>query len=311
MMLDSNLRKNHASLAGISISSLTVVCAIIEEGSVTRAAKRLNLSQPAASQALKHLRIVFKDPLVKRRNGNLIPTERAIAIHAIASRVLKEIATLTISPESFEPQTLSESFVIGVQNGVAPGLVQTAISELNRLAPASRVTVQHLEPDFDFTRALSTNMMDVAIGEWTAASPHLRTMLVFEDDMVCMMDANNPLGDHPLSQSDYQEARHLIVSERKSLVRDADECPQQATNPVTDRNVMTDNHFYAPFMLQNSDLVLTAARRFARYFAEILPLKITECPVRNPRVRVYQIWHHRNEHTLSQRWLRNVIAGAV
>ncbi|MBT9370380.1 LysR family transcriptional regulator [Rhizobium sp. CSW-27] len=307
-MLDSNLRKNYASLSGLSISGLTVLCAIVEEGSVTRAAKKLNLSQPAASQTLKQLRGTFKDPLVKRRHGQLIPTERALAIHEVARRVLADIANLTLSPENFDPSVLTDSFVIGVQNSIAPNLIQNAISEISRLAPHARVTVQHLEAGFDITRALSTNMMDVVLGDWAVSSPLLRSMLVMEDDMVCLLDAKHPLAGQDLSLGSYREARHLIVCDQKPFGREPGYGELGSGPALSGRNVITDNHLYAPFMLQDSDLVLTVARRFARCFAEILPLAMIECPVKMPPLRIFQIWHHRSDHALGQRWLRNVIA---
>jgi DNA-binding transcriptional LysR family regulator len=286
---------------------LRVLCTLLTECSVSRTAIKLNQSQPAISVALKRLRTAFKDPLLVREKGGMVPTERALGLLASARVALNEIDRLLIEQRPFDPTTTVQTFNVGSPDYLVVSFLTGVVETFRRSAPLAKLAVHSLGPDFDYERALADGALDIVIGNWPEPPEQLHLSPLLEDELVCVMGRNNPLARKKMTAQDYLQAPHVVplpYSPSRRGVVDT----HLATMRVT-RNTRVVVPFFtmAPHLLPGTDLIFTTTRHFATYYASVLPLAIVPSPIDFPRVRFYQLWHDRTHHSAGHRWLRSLL----
>lgn len=287
---------------------LRSLCVLLSERSVTRAAAKLQLSQPATSLMLKRLRVIFGDQLLVRGRDGMQPTERAIGLHASALKALTEIDNLLIGPGRFDPAISTQTFTIALPDYIVPTYLARAVAEFRRLAPGARLEVRSLSPDFDFETALSTGTIDVVISNWPSPPPYLRSSPLFDDEIVSLVDHKHAYGHRRPTLKEFLAADHIAPTPYSAAHRGVVETTLTRLRLTRERRVVVSYFSMAPFMLVGTDLVFTTSRHFAEYYASILPLKIISPPVRFPRMRFYQLWHDRAHLSPPHRWFRKVLS---
>lgn len=289
---------------------LRVLCTLLAERSVSRTAIRLNQSQPAISAALKRLREIFNDQLLVRGRDGLVPTERAAELREPARLALSEIERLFVQREHFEPASTQQTFRIGSPDFLAASFLAHLAVSVRRQAPHARVVVQSLGPDLDYEQALATGGLDIVIGNWPEPPEGLRLSLLLEDELVCVMGADNPLARTELSVDAYLQAPHIAPMPYSVAQRGVVETHLASLR--LERNVRMVLPFFAqsPYLLPGTDLIFTTARHFAEHYAALLPLVIRPTPLDFPRMRFYQLWHDRTHYSASHRWLRGLLGEA-
>lgn len=286
---------------------LRVFCILMAERSVTRTATRLNLSQPATSLALKRLREIFGDQLLVRGRDGMVPTERAIALQQTALKALEELDNLLVDPNRVDPASSHQSFTIALPDYVAPAYLAGAVREFRQRAPHARLTLRSLGADFDFEGALAAGTVDIVIGNWPSPPPYLRTSTLFEDDVVSLVDSEHPFAREVPSRAEFLAANHIAPTPYSIAHRGVVETHLTKMRISRERRLVISYFAMAPYMLVGTDLVFTTSRHFARYFTTILPLAIVEPPLEFPRMRFYQLWHDRTQHSPIHHWLRQVL----
>lgn len=290
--------------------NLKVFCTLMEEKSVTHAAGKLQLSQPATSLVLKQLREIFGDPLLMRSDGRMVPTERALMLRDAAARVLADLNELIIHPSAFDPENLHQTFTLAIGSNLSPSLLADFVGEVTRLAPAVRLVMRRARSGSDAANLISSGAADVAIGCWNDPSAQLRRAILFEEDVVCLIDQAHPFALKTPTLLDYASARHLMLSEGAEDAAGTGETHVAALRVAGEQKTVACDYMMAPYLLVGSDLVLTINRSFAMHFAGILPLAVLACPVTSPHAHFYQVWHERCEYSPAQRWLRETLAAA-
>src|SRR6266542_270360 len=101
-----------ARLASFDLNLLVVFEVLLDERNVTRAARRLGLSQSAVSNALARLREALDDPVLVRAANGMVPTSRAVALQRQVSEALQHIGTAIAGDAAFEPGTAHRTFVV-------------------------------------------------------------------------------------------------------------------------------------------------------------------------------------------------------
>lgn len=287
---------------------LRVFCMLIAERSVSRTAIRLHQSQPAISAVLKRLREIFGDPLLVREKGGMVPTERALQLVTHARSALAEIERLTAEPESFEPRLTQHGYRVGSPDYLAPSFMAAVVERVRREAPNSRVLIQSLGPDFDFERALAEGELDVVIGNWPAPPERMHLSMLLEDEIVCLVWAQHPLARKGISEEDFLRFPHIVPmpyspGQRGVIDTQLAQRKMQRKEQVTVQSFAT-----AAYLLQRTDLIFLTSRHFAHFYAALLPLVILPSPIVFPPMRFYQLWHDRNHHSPSHRWIRHLLA---
>jgi DNA-binding transcriptional LysR family regulator len=287
---------------------MRVLCALVEERSVSRAARQLGQTQPAVSAALKRLRTLFGDPLLVRDKLDMVPTARALQLAAQARIALVVMAKLVASPEAFDPADTAITFRVASPDYLAPSIMAEVARRLLVEAPHCRLELHPLGSDFDTERVLADDRHDVIIGNWPAPPERLHLSLLIEDELVCLVRRGHPLANGELTEALYLSAQHVVPMRYSSVQRGVVETHLAGLRVARDARVVVPYFGLAPHVVAQTDLVFTTARHFAEPFAAILPIEILRAPAGFPTMRFYQLWHERVHQAPAHRWLRQLIA---
>lgn len=290
------------------LNLLKVFEALMTEGNVTRAARKLSLTQPTVSNALRRLRETFDDPLFVRSGAGVNPTRRAIDLWEPLSQSLHAIRA-TLDVERFDASRSTASLSIAMSDYVSSIVVPRLAASLSKAAPSMQI---HAIPNtlVDFDKVLADNKADFAISvynEEVQRPAFLKSRALWSPDFVCVLRTG-----HPLARADriplkkFLAARHVDVS----LVG--------KTMPTYDlflhsrglqRNlVATVNHYHAAFeVVRRSDLlaVLPWSGRFEP--ARLAGLRRMPVPLEAPPRIIELFWHQRHETSALHQWLKNML----
>ena len=289
---------------------LRVFSILMRERSVSRTATRLNQSQPAISTALKRLREIFGDPLLVKDKQRMVPTERALQLEVSVRVVLGEVDVLLAPGTAFEPATTKQVFRIGTPDYLAPPLMAAVVNYMRGTAPNARLLLQPLGPDYDFEEALAEGELDVVIGNWPQPPEHLRTTLLLEDEIVCLVDRDHPLAGG-MKVADYLQGAHIVPLLYSMTQRGVVETSLAAQRMARTASVTVPYFGMAPHLLPGTDLIFTTSRHFAQHYAAMLPLAIVPSPIDFPPMRFYQLWHGRTQHAPGHIWFRSLLSAVV
>ena len=292
---------------GFDLNLLRVLHALLTERSVSRAAKRLGLSQSATSHALSRLREGLGDPLVVRDRTGVAPTARAEALREPIGAALALIEGALFSASSFVPATCARRFVIAATDYAELLVIPSLLSVLAKEAPNVDVWI-HPYP-VDPRDALRRGDVDLVVGILGRddATSGLHATGLLDDRFVCMVRTGHPLSRKRLTLARYAAADHVLIAPRGIPGGPIDVA--LAAKGYERRVAVVVPHFLvAPHVIAKTDLVVTVAERIAKVFVRLLPLRILDVPFEAPRLRLSTIWHDRHDSDPAHRWLRELLA---
>ena len=308
------------------LNLLRVLDAVLSEGSLTRAARQLAMTQPAVSNAMKRLRDTLGDDLVQRSGFGIAPTARALALWPAVRAALSTLEQ-TLSPGEFEAVSSNTAFNLAMADATAAELMPSLIEQMERLAPSVSMRVQPLTTR-DPRRLLSEGQLDLAVGHFPAvladltlqaqsaqeASGHSATFAhdrLYDGQYVCVMRKGHPLAKKTkLSLDQYCAAHHLLVSFSGRPFGFVDEALAGLSRQR--RIVLTVNQFFtAGRVVARSDLLTVLPRHFVRVADTAGELIIRELPFSMPLVHVDSLWHRRSTEQPAHRWLRQQVLHAA
>jgi DNA-binding transcriptional LysR family regulator len=294
-------------LPSIDLNLLVALDALLEERSVTRAAKRMGVTQPAMSHALSRLRELFDDPLLVRTNAGMVATERAKATGPRLRRLLGDVSAVIGTPPAFDPETEARVFRIALSDYAQFVLLPPLLERLRERAP--RVSITALAVPADPQDALESGRTDlVLLGRRALPEADLLRQSLFEDTMVCVVRKDHPRVGRSLTVEDYAALDHAFIAPRAEAGAGVIERALEELGLARRIVLRVPQFVIAPWVVSRSDLVLTAPRRMAIPFAEALPLRIVECPVKLPTFDMSQFWHARQQDDPAHVFLRTQIA---
>ncbi len=294
-------------LSAVDLNLAPVLHALLAERSVSRAAKRLGLSQSATSHALARLRDLLGDPLLVRSKEGLVPTPRALALAEPVERAIRGLEGTFLARPSFEPGTARRRFVIAASDYAEIILLPGLLSRLAADAPGIDLVVRSIEGDAE--DELRRGEIDLALSLHRDGAA-LRSTRLFDDDFVCMMREGHPLAQGELDVARFVAARHALIAPRGRPGGPVDQA--LAELGLARRVALSVPHFLvAPHVVARTDLVLTIARRIAETFAGILPLAIVESPLALPTFTIGMQWGERNDADPGHAWLRERLLEAA
>lgn len=304
----------------LDLNLLRVFDAVMEERSLTRAAQKLSLTQPAASNALRRLRETLGDDLLRRSGGTLEPTARAQALWPVVQAALGQLRA-ALSPDEFEPREADNTFVLAMADATAAALMPQLVRILAEEAPQVSIRVLPLSTR-DPRQLLDQEAADLAIGYFPAVLADLTarnqtgdTVLfaherVYDSQYVCIMRKEHPLAAGPLTLDAYCAARHLLVSYSGRPYGFTDEA--LAALGRERRIVLTVNQFFtAGRVVANSDLLTVLPLHFFGVTGLEPELVWKPLPLQLPTVHVDALWHMRRASAAAHRWLRRAVWRSV
>lgn len=287
----------------LDLNLLRVMQAIDQEGSVTRGAQRLGLSQPAVSNALARLRAMLGDPLFVRSKDGVKATPRARRVVAALDAAMGLIRQGLRDGGDFDPATASRSFALLVSDLGEIVFLPRLLQRVQRDAPAVAVNVAQLAR-IGYAEALEAGLADLAVGYLAAPRSSLRSRRLFSDDFVCMVRTGHPAASAPLTLDRYLALSHVAVARRGG--QEGKTTAALNTLGVQRRVALTIPHFAAaPGVIATSDLAVTVPRKMIEAYAHVgvtgLPL-----PFAVPGLELALYWHERSQEDPANRWLRGV-----
>ncbi len=301
----------------LDLNLLRVFNEVMTERSLTKAASKLALTQPAISNALRRLRTALGDELLRRSGQGLEPTPRALALWPTVQQALQALQE-TLAPGRFVPAQANTTFVLAMADATAAELIPGLIAVIDREAPGVTIRVVPLTTR-DPRRLLDEEAADLAIGYFpavlasltaqaqageTVAYEHQRLYL---SNYVCVMRRDHPLAREELTLDRYCAARHLLVSFSGRPYGFIDEA--LAGLGRQRHIVLTVNQFFtAGRVVATSDLLTVLPRHFVSVTGIADQLVLRELPFKVPAVHVDALWHRRLQHSGAHAWLREVLA---
>lgn len=291
-------------LRGVNLNLLVSLDALLEEASVSRAASRLGVTQPAASRSLAELRRLFQDPLLVRSGSKMVLTPRAEAVQAGLRRALSDLAAVIGGEGSFQPAASRRRFRIAAADYSARTVVPALLRRLGDVAPAVAVDIRPFQHE-RVADLLEQAILDVAIGAEFEDRPGLRSAVLFRDDFVCLVAASSSLAKGRLTVKRYANARHLQVSPRGSGRTFVDRALEERG---TARQIAHRVPYFllAPELVVRSNLLLTLPRRMTTNPVR-RGLVVKELPFPSATIEVKLLWHARFEADPANQWLRHEI----
>ncbi len=179
------------NLRNIDLNLLVIFDALMEECHVTRAGRRVGLSQPAMSSALSRLRQLFQDELLVRTPSGMEPTPRALALAASVRQLLRQTETLFDNPADFTPATAHRTFRLRMSDMLLLCLMPPLAARVGYEAPNVVLDVVHLPP-VQTVNALENDAIDVAISTGLTTPSTLKQLPLFDDELVCVLRSGHP-----------------------------------------------------------------------------------------------------------------------
>lgn len=287
------------NIRNLDLNLLKAFDALMDEGSVTRAAQRLMLSQPAVSAMLTRLRDNFDDPLFVRSQRGMVPTERAIALANPIKRVLADI-NLLLQPVRFEPLAAQMTYTIAATDYALKAVIVPLTLELKKQAPGVRVAVINVNND-NLAQQMEQGVVDLALVTPQTTPDELHSRALYDEQYVCMMSADHPVaasGKITLDQFCYLE--HILVSNQGRFWGPTDDAlaAMQLKRHV---GLSVNSFLVLPEILRTTDMIAVVPRRLACRHDNLV---IVDTPLEVKGFTKSMAWHERSHRDPSHQWIR-------
>ena len=283
----------------IDLNLLRVFDAVLQERSVTAAAGRLGLTQPAVSNALARLRTLLGDALFVRTPVGMEATPFARGVAEPVRQALVLLDSALAHGPGFEPASATRAFRFYMSDLGQIEFLPPLIERVQRAAAGVRLEAVALDVE-DIAGALGTGALDLAIGFLPGLGPPVRRRALFRDPYMCLMRADHPI--KTLTKRKFLDASHALVTYRGGH-RVVEEALERAG--LARRISLRLPHFtVVPMVLERTDLICTLPARVARVFEQRGRLKSLPPPVPIPVADVAVHWHERFDADQGNRWLR-------
>lgn len=295
-------------MKSFDLALLPALDALLQEASVTRAARRLGLSTPAMSHTLARVRDELSDPLLVRSGRGMVLTPRAEALRPEV-RALVEAARRTLdAPRSFDPATVDRAFVVAASDYVLTVLGHAVDRELGRVAP--RLVLRFVPNTRDDGALLRLGDADLSVGIYEDLPPEMRSRVLLTDRFVCVVRDGHPKVPKRLTLDTYLAIDQVQVAPRGRPGGHVDDV--LAERGLTRRVVRAVPYFHAALALvSTTDYLLTVPERMATAAAPALGLRVLELPIPTKPYALSLVWHPRYDADLAHRLVRDALVRAA
>lgn len=291
----------------LDLNLLPILAALYDELSVSGAGRRLGMSQPSVSKALRRLRDTFNDPLFVRGPNGLVPTPRAHSIVRAAGSGLKRLQEDLLAEETFDPAIATRPITLAISDIAEMAFYPSIIEHFQAHAPNCSVATVSA-PDDDVAEGLESGDIDLAAGFLpTLARRNFRRRLLSHHGFACLMRAGHQCAARRIAVSDYKEAEHIRVrrpgSSQDVLDRFLDKCKIQLKTPVYASHVMS-----VPFIVMDSNLIATLPYAVVTRFASLIGELTAALPPFDLSYDLTLHWHRRFDKEPRSLWIREQLA---
>lgn len=308
MALKSNLL--HAVIDGMDTKNLDLgllgtLEALLAEQNVTRAARRLNLSQPALSARLARLREAFGDPLLIPAQRGMVLTQRAVELQQPLHEALEGIRRVVGDGTPADPVTMQATLVIAASDYVQYALLARFSVALRAEAPMVRIAWRALD-----VLALATQLergeVDLALAAPEHAPAAMRQCRLYDEDYVVIARQGHPAVQSRLGLDAFCALDHVVVSPQGGGFTGPADAALEAVGRRRTVALSTSGFLIVPEIVSQSDMIALIPRRIAGGWSD--RVQVLEPPLAIPRFIIASVWHDRTTNHPAQSWLRERLA---
>jgi DNA-binding transcriptional LysR family regulator len=276
---------------------------LLAEGSVARAAQRLQLSPSAMSRALARVRKATGDPLLVRAGRGLTPTPRALELRGRVGQLVQDGEAVLRPAETLDLKQLIRTFTLRTRDGFVESFGPRLIARVGKEAPGVRLRfVQKLDKESGPLREGSVDLETGVVG--TMIGPEVRTQALFRDRYIGVVRKGHPLSRGRVTIARYSASRHILVS-RRGLGRGPVDEALAAVGLEREVVAIVGGFSSALALARSSDLVASVPERHTGTLRA--GMHSFSLPVSIPEFTVSLLWHPRLDADLAHRWLRGCV----
>jgi DNA-binding transcriptional LysR family regulator len=291
----------------MDLNLLVAFEALVTERNVTKAANRLNLSQPAMSSQLNRLRDLLGDQLFLPAQRGVIPTQRALELQEPVHEALERIRALVLVSKSFEPEKADNVFSIAASDYVQYVLLMPLALKLRSIAPKLQVSWRAMDGRV-ITDQMEKGEADVGMITPETAPDNLRSRTLFSESYVCVTRRNHPFVHQQLDLETFAKLEHVIVSPRGGGFAGPTDVALEALGYSRRVGLSIANFLMVPEVVARTDYIALVPKRLVIDRTDRLQLH--EPPIKVAGFSISMIWHDRSTSHPAQRWLRETIVNA-
>ncbi len=285
----------------LDLNLLHVFDTIYREGSLTRAAKALHLTQPAVSHSLARLRDHFDDPLFTRQGNQMMPTPLARRFLESMKPGLTQIQGAVNQFHAFDPANQRKTYSLGLRDVLESTFLPQLMQRLDPY-PELEIVSKRI-PRRDMETQLAAGKLDFAVDVLLPVSSQTSHELLRQDRLVVLAREGHPLTSQALDMDRYLSARHVLVSSRTEGPGIED---FELSRLGVQRSIrLRCQHYYAACrVVEATDLLLTMPETYARIISERASITIMKPPADLPSLDVHLYWHKAYSQEPALIWFR-------
>jgi len=296
-------------LSSVDLNLFVVFDTVFAEGGITRASKRLNLSQPAVSHALGRLRDVFEDPLFVRHGRAMAPTPLARQMIEPVRQALKGLEVTLRKTNRFDPSSAAKRFIVGMREALEPAVLAGLMRAISKKAPRVDISTVRTERR-DIERELSAGTLDVALDVLLPLPEEIRRQRLAVEWLTVVARRRHPRVHRRLTLDAYLAEEHIAVSSRRRGLS-AEDFELGRHNLRRRVRLRCQNYFAACRVVSETDLVLTMPRGYARILNGYFANQLWPFPLKVPAFASYLYWHASADSDPANAWLRHELCLAL
>jgi DNA-binding transcriptional LysR family regulator len=287
------------------LNLLPIFVALMEERSVTRAAERVGMTQPALSNALSRLRLMLQDQLFIRERYGIQPTPVALELAPAIADALARLDDAVLGQQGFDPTQAERLFTIAPNGYVEFMLVPAIVARLQQVAPGIKLRLTPYGNDLGETGVVSGTTA-LVLGRIIDPPDNLVVQHLMDEGFACAVRADHPEIGDAMTREQFETLKHVNIMPpgrvRAGLFQAL--AQQQLKRDVA---ISVTNFFAVAEMIAVTDYCATLPSLICRRLMQDSRLKILPSPVDLGTFPVEMAWHVRYRHDPAHRWLRGLI----
>lgn len=296
-------------LRKIDLNLLLVFDILWTERSVSAAAKKIGISQSATSLALNRLRKLFDDNLFVWNGKTMQATGKCEEIASSVHSIINDVRG-TVLGEHFDAGNAVREFTIATADYIHWALGGEIIHEVNQYAPGFTLYLSNAKPEMtEGHNALQQECFILPAGTFNTFG--LGQKHLFSDRYIGVSAVDNKLVRKGMSTEEFLTLRHASFSTDAKYLRSHETKHLSELDVAYKFNALTPNYLVLPFLASKSDCVVIMQERLARFFANILPIRLFIPPIPYPDLNLTLYWHRTFDHDAAHVWLRSIIERAA
>jgi len=299
----------------IDLNLLEYLDILLRERNVTRAASHLGLSQPAMSNGLGRLRVLFDDPLLVRTSDGMTPTERALELQPVIREVLARVDKAVQPRAAFDAATAERFFRIMATDYAESTIFPPILQRLREAAPG--ITLDIMTPSDVSVLDVEQGEVDMVINRFDSIPQSFHQKTIWEDDFACLFSVDNPIRNNFTLES-YLQAQHVWVSKTGMGVgvgMNPDDVQRlgwvdEALNRIGKQRRITvfTRHYQAAMLIaEQNDLIATVPAKAAKLQAHNPRVVVEKPPFEIPPIELKMAWSPLLQNNPAHQWMRRLI----